>query len=207
VGLVGRSRLALLGAWPRGRKRLRTPHRRDLWRVPDSTAGSCTRHAGSRRGTRVCPKPHQIRSVRQERAPFGWLRPAIKNVRCIVRSRGDRPRCSSSACILRSSQRPRRPRLILPCAAARYAPGKARRSPSAAARGLLQRPAQWNLVHAVGSSGDRRHRRSRSARSPGSPDRRGGEDKTGPGSGIEWSAHGSPEPDGLRRGRAGGPRR
>jgi hypothetical protein len=38
------------------------------------------------------PAQRGFRSVRQERAPFGWLRPAIKNVRCIVTSRGSWPR-------------------------------------------------------------------------------------------------------------------
>ena len=109
-----------------------------------------------------------------------------------------RPRCSIRPASCGRAQRPRRPRQV---AASRGGPAGS--GQSAAVRhqqqheASPQHPAQWNVVHAVGSYGDCRHRHGRSARSPGRPDRR---EEAKRSLLRHRPAQGSCEPDALSRG-------
>ena len=127
-------------------------------------------------GGNLCPPRTRSRSIgalsRREAASCPGVRPVSST------SGTARPRCSIRPASCGRGQRPRRSRQV---AASRGGPVGS--GQSAAVRhqqqheASPQHPAQWNVVHAVGSYGDCRHRHGRSARSPGRPDRRGGEAK------------------------------
>jgi len=148
------------------------PRRRVASSSPSSRAYHCARMR-----VEICVLPRtRRRSIgalsRREAASCPRVRPVSST------SGTARPRCSIMPASCGRAQRSRRPHQV---AASRGGPVGS--GQSAAVRhqqqheASPQHPAQWNVVHVVGSYGDCRHRHGRSARSPGSPDRRGGEAK------------------------------